>query len=215
MGLSPSAWTSALKMTPWGLRMKCAWRNWVRTENSWDSRDSCTAQNFTEDTACSVCRNLCIFLDTWPRSLVSQDPCDRAPCCANMLSPPSPLTPPNTPGMVSRLCNWIILMSLPRKGEWGVALVNFGPDTYFQKTNGLQTVKYMINWIVLILPDISELPVIEFASSRCLRSIPLYHPLERSKGHKVLRVPRWLTPCNNSMWILLSFERCCSFLVTM
>ena len=34
MGLSPPAWTSALKMTPWGLRMKCDWRKSVRTENS-------------------------------------------------------------------------------------------------------------------------------------------------------------------------------------
>ena len=121
-GISPPSWTSALKRTSWGLRMKCVWRKWVRTEKSWDSSDSCAAQShFTKDTAFPVCKNLCIFLDVWPRGLCSQDKCDSSPYCANILSPPSPLTPSNTPRMVSRLCNWIILMSLPRTGEWGGA----------------------------------------------------------------------------------------------
>ena len=34
----------------------------------------------------------------------------------------------------------------------------FGAETFIQVTNGLQTVKYMMNCTVLILPDISGLP---------------------------------------------------------
>lgn len=53
----------------------------------------------------------------WAINQLSQNQCHRAPSWTQMLSPPAPLTLPSPTGIVSRLCNLVMLMSLPRAVE--------------------------------------------------------------------------------------------------
>lgn len=139
----------------------------------------------------------------WAINQLSQNQCHRAPSWTQMLSPPAPLTLPSPTGIVSRLCNLVMLMSLPRAVEWGGALWCLGLRLLFKSLMASRLLNTWWTAQCLYYQIFQDYLTLEFSSSRFWRSTSLLS-FWRSKGLNILRIRRWFTPHHDSRWTCLS-----------
>ena len=98
---------------------------------------------------------------------------------------------------------------MERCPPWSFGLT--GLFFFFKLPNKPRMVKYMVYCTGILFPSVSASLRVEFTSSRCLRSYPVYHHLEPTKCHKG---PLYLS--DSYLIIILHgttfhFDPCCGF----